>query len=255
MNMVTTRGCPYHCNWCAKPIWGQRYNVALAGQRGGRAEMAAARPMQPDHIWFADDILGLKPGWMERFAAPAAGRGRAGPVQVPDPRRPGDCEPGESRRWPRPAARRSGSAPSPARRRSSTRWRRATHVEQIYEAAAAGCGRAGIQVGFFLQFGYPGETWDDIELTLQMVRECLPGRHRHVGLVPAARHAVLRAGEARAGEKQNWVDSDDLAMLYQGPFTTDFYRQLHRVLHKEFRVRLAQGHRLRPRMSPAPLVA
>jgi anaerobic magnesium-protoporphyrin IX monomethyl ester cyclase len=21
MNMVTTRGCPYHCNWCAKPIW------------------------------------------------------------------------------------------------------------------------------------------------------------------------------------------------------------------------------------------
>ena len=27
MNMVTTRGCPYHCNWCAKPIWGQRYNT------------------------------------------------------------------------------------------------------------------------------------------------------------------------------------------------------------------------------------
>src|SRR5690606_1363894 len=27
MNMVTTRGCPYHCNWCAKPIWGQRYSV------------------------------------------------------------------------------------------------------------------------------------------------------------------------------------------------------------------------------------
>ena len=27
MNMVTTRGCPFHCNWCAKPIWGQRYNV------------------------------------------------------------------------------------------------------------------------------------------------------------------------------------------------------------------------------------
>jgi radical SAM superfamily enzyme YgiQ (UPF0313 family) len=27
MNMVTTRGCPYHCNWCAKPIYGQRYNT------------------------------------------------------------------------------------------------------------------------------------------------------------------------------------------------------------------------------------
>ena len=27
MNMVTTRGCPYHCNWCAKPIYGQVYNA------------------------------------------------------------------------------------------------------------------------------------------------------------------------------------------------------------------------------------
>ena len=25
VNMVSTRGCPFHCNWCAKPIWGQRY--------------------------------------------------------------------------------------------------------------------------------------------------------------------------------------------------------------------------------------
>ena len=27
LNIVTTRGCPYHCNWCAKPIWGQQYSV------------------------------------------------------------------------------------------------------------------------------------------------------------------------------------------------------------------------------------
>ena len=33
MNMVTTRGCPYHCNWCAKPIYGQRYNVRPARRR------------------------------------------------------------------------------------------------------------------------------------------------------------------------------------------------------------------------------
>jgi hypothetical protein len=41
------------------------------------------------------------------------------------------------------------------------------------------------------------------------------------------------------GQKQNWQDSNDLAMLYQGPFPTDFYRKLHSVIHKEFRARKA----------------
>src|SRR5690606_29606961 len=27
MNMGTTRGCPFKCNWCAKPIYGNRYNA------------------------------------------------------------------------------------------------------------------------------------------------------------------------------------------------------------------------------------
>ncbi|NOG51487.1 MAG: hypothetical protein HND48_20225 [Chloroflexi bacterium] len=39
------------------------------------------------------------------------------------------------------------------------------------------------------------------------------------------------------GERANWVDSEDLAMLYRGPFTTVFYRQLHTVIHKEYRAR------------------
>ena len=26
INIATTRGCPFKCNWCAKPIYGNRYN-------------------------------------------------------------------------------------------------------------------------------------------------------------------------------------------------------------------------------------
>jgi hypothetical protein len=40
-------------------------------------------------------------------------------------------------------------------------------------------------------------------------------------------------------DKRNWFDSADLDMLYEGPFSTAFYRQLHVVLHKEFRSRRA----------------
>jgi anaerobic magnesium-protoporphyrin IX monomethyl ester cyclase len=41
------------------------------------------------------------------------------------------------------------------------------------------------------------------------------------------------------GEKTNWLDSDDLEMLYRGPFVTDFYRVLHHRVHQEYRARKA----------------
>ena len=76
MNLVTTRGCPYHCNWCAKPIYGQRYTARSPEHVVD--EMAwLKRTYQPDHLWIADDIFGLKPGWIERFAELLRGARRA----------------------------------------------------------------------------------------------------------------------------------------------------------------------------------
>ena len=81
INMVTTRGCPYHCNWCAKPIYGQRYNTR--SPRGVAEELAwLRRVVRPDHVWFADDIFGLKPGWVEKFAAEVEALGCATPFKI-----------------------------------------------------------------------------------------------------------------------------------------------------------------------------
>src|SRR5947209_12248424 len=74
MNLATSRGCPYHCNWCAKPIWGQRYNVR--SPENVVAEIAwLCQHFHPDHVWIVDDIFGLKPGWIEQFGALADERG------------------------------------------------------------------------------------------------------------------------------------------------------------------------------------
>src|SRR5258706_9746386 len=43
----------------------------------------------------------------------------------------------------------------------------------------------------------------------------------------------------KLGEKKNWLDSNDLAMLYQGPYPTEFYRVLPARIHDEFRARRA----------------
>jgi anaerobic magnesium-protoporphyrin IX monomethyl ester cyclase len=239
MNMVTTRGCPYHCNWCAKPIWGQRY-----GSRSPESVVAEMRWLkqsyQPDHIWFADDIMGLKPGWWLEFADL---------VEAEDARIPFKClsradllvrdEKNVA------ALRRAGCdiiwiGAESGSQKVLNAMEKGTRVEQIYESARQ-LHAAGIKVGFFLQFGYPGETRTDIEKTLQMVRDCRPDDVGMSVSYPLPGTKFYENVKLQLGEKQNWVDSADLAMMYQGPFTTDFYRQLHVVLHKEFRSRRGWG--------------
>ncbi len=58
LNMASSRGCPYRCNWCAKPIYGQSYHARSA--RSVAAEMLHLKTtFAPDRIWFADDIFAL----------------------------------------------------------------------------------------------------------------------------------------------------------------------------------------------------
>ncbi|MEO6681999.1 MAG: cobalamin-dependent protein, partial [Ginsengibacter sp.] len=67
LNMATTRGCPFKCNWCAKPIYGNRYNSRSPQNVVDELVMLKTK-FAFDHIWFCDDIFGLKPGWVHEFA-------------------------------------------------------------------------------------------------------------------------------------------------------------------------------------------
>jgi len=111
-----------------------------------------------------------------------------------------------------------------------------TQVAEI-AVARARLGAAGIKAGFFIQFGYPGETLDDIMATVQLVRDTLPDA---IGVsvsypLPGTRfHSMVRA---QLGAQTNWADSDDLAMLFQGTYKSPFYRKLHSVLHEDLDLR------------------
>jgi len=238
MNVVATRGCPYHCNWCAKPIWGQTYHMRSPADVAD--ELAELRESYaPDHVWFCDDILGLKRGWMAEFAGEVARRGVRIPFKCLSRAdlllRDGEVD----------AMRRAGCSlvwigAESGSQKILDAMDKGTRVEQIHDAAAR-LRDAGIRVGFFLQFGYPGETRDAIDLTRKMVRDCRPDE---IGIsvsypLPGTKfHDMVKE---ELGKKRNWEDSEDLAMMYRGPFTTGFYRQLWRVVNKEFRAQKAAG--------------
>src|SRR5205085_10581808 len=79
----------------------------------------------------------------------------------------------------------------------------------------------------------------DNEKTVQMVRDCRPDDIGMSVSYPLPGTLFFAAVQHELGSKQNWQDSEDLAMLYDGPFSTAFYRWLHRVLHREFRAQRA----------------
>jgi anaerobic magnesium-protoporphyrin IX monomethyl ester cyclase len=244
MNIVTTRGCPYHCNWCAKPIWGQRYHARSPEQVVAEMQWLQAN-FQPDHLWFADDILGIKPGWLQRFADALS----AAQLQIPF-----KCL---SRADLLLRVHKTGESDIAALRRAGCQivWigaesgsqaildgmEKGTTVAQIYQASQR-LHQHGLQVGFFLQFGYPSETRADIEKTLQMVRDCQPDDIGISVAYPLPGTKFYNAVANELGDKRNWHDSSDLAMLYEGPYGTPFYRQLHTVLHKEYRARKTWQH-------------
>ena len=236
MNIVTTRGCPFHCNWCAKPIWGQRYNTRSPENVAAEVRWLK-QTYHPDHLSFADDIFGLKPGWLARFRELLQADHSAIPFKCLS-RVDLLLRPGEVTMLKQAGARTVWVGAESGSQKVLDAMEKGIRVEQIYEASRR-LKAAGIEVGFFLQFGYPGEERMDIEKTLQMIRDCNPDDIGISVSYPMPGTKFYANVKDQLGEKQNWHDSDDLAMLYQGPFSTHFYRALHRVVHKEFRARKA----------------
>lgn len=246
MNMVTTRGCPYHCNWCAKPIWGQTYNMRSPADVVTELLELKER-YQPDHIWFADDIMGLKKDWMSAFADEVERRGAHVPFKclsrVDLLLRRGEVE----------ALKRAGCeivwvGAESGSQRVLDAMDKGTRVEQIH-AATRRARHAGVRIGFFLQFGYPGERLEDIEKTLELVRACEPDEIGISVSYPLPGTRFFDLVEDRLGSKQNWIDSADLDVLYRGTFSAEFYRRLARVVQREFLQRRARGEVRRLRLA------
>jgi anaerobic magnesium-protoporphyrin IX monomethyl ester cyclase len=252
MNLVTTRGCPYHCNWCAKPIYGQRYAVRSAAQVV--EEIAwLKRTYAPDHLWIADDIFGLRPGWVEEFARLLVARDAVVPFkclmradQVSAPVATSLRASGCRTVW---IGAESGS------QRILDAMEKGVRVEQIVAAANVLHG-AGVDVGLFLQFGYPGEAREDIDQTLAMMRACEPDDIGVSISYPLPGTRFFDRVRAELGPKRNWFDSDDLDTMYHATYSPEFYRVLHQAVHAEFRVgRIWSRARLRPRHTGAALVS
>lgn len=236
LNIATTRGCPFKCNWCAKPIYGNRYNTRSPQHVVNELKMLKEQ-FAFDHIWFCDDIFGLKPGWVSEFAdlvekeklqfrfkIQARVDLMVQENYISDLARAG-CD----NVW---MGAESGS------QRILDAMDKGTTVQQIFEATKA-LKKNKIHPSFFIQFGYPGETRDDILKTIDMINTLLPYELGISVSYPLPGTAFYEKVKTQLRDKTNWTDSDELALMFRNTFAPAFYKQLHRYVHKNYQKHLA----------------
>jgi radical SAM superfamily enzyme YgiQ (UPF0313 family) len=236
LNMATTRGCPFKCNWCAKPIYGNRYN-----SRSPENVVAELKWLQAqfsfDHIWFCDDIFGLKPGWVNTFADLVEKEGLRFRFKI-QARADLLVQENYIRDLARAGCENIWMGAESGSQQILDAMDKGTKVEQIY-AATEMLRKHGIHPSFFIQFGYPGETKEDIRKTIAMINELLP---HEIGIsvsYPLPGTVFYENVKAQLRDKTNWTDSDELALMFRNTYAPSFYKQLHRYVHKSYRQHMA----------------
>jgi len=238
LNFVTTRGCPYKCNWCAKPIYGNRYNshspeyvVELIKETQSKLGFT--------HVWFADDIFGLKPGWLKSFAELIKKeeikikykiQSRAD-LLYDDETVKLLSESGCDVVW---MGAESGS------QKILDAMDKGIKIEEIKHSVSL-LKKHNIKPALFLQFGYLNETAEDIKQTIDLVNELLP---YDIGIsvsYPLPGTKFHEKVKEQLKTKTNWSDSDDLHLMFENTYSPEFYKHLHRFVHYTYRANQARA--------------
>lgn len=228
-NIAASRGCPYSCNWCAKPTFGRRYTVRSPGNVV--AEMVELkRDIAPAHLWFTDDILGLDPDWIDDFADAVVRREATIPFTMQS----------------RVNLITERTAAALARGGAREVWLGVESGSQkildaMDKGTVVGAARTatrllreqGVRVCWFIQLGYPSEEWDDIIATRDLIRDEAPNEIGVSVAYPLPGTVFYDRVRAQLGQKRNWRDTGELAMLFKGTFETGLYRRVRDLLHRE----------------------
>lgn len=231
MSLATSRGCPFHCTWCSKQVYGDTFRRRDPDRVID--EMVELRATYaPDQLWFVDDLFTINRTWVHRFCERVVAReqqhpfyviGRAETIDAPMAR----------------ALRSAGcyrvylSAESGAQHVLDA-MKKGTRVEDQLRAADL-LHAAGIEVGVFVMLGYPGETHADVLATRAMLRRMAP------------EVALLSIAHPMKGTVFHDAVADRVTGAHGGRLTfrmdqSDRYYDLaQRMLHAEQRLRRARA--------------
>jgi radical SAM superfamily enzyme YgiQ (UPF0313 family) len=238
LSVMSSRGCPYNCAFCSRPVFGR--NVRRRSVTNVVEELKEIRHIHgADVVRFADDILPLDRQWMMDLLA-AIKEADLG-LEFECLARADLVDEEMLNAMAQVGFRKvlygveSGSdSVLKAMTKGQTR-------EQVMRATTL-TRQAGMVQHWFLMFGYPGETLEDVERTLDAVLDVAPESISTTVAYPI-KGTPLHDQVQDLMTGGEWSHSDDVEMMFRNRYPARFYRWTVFRVNVSLRLRRLLGKR------------
>ena len=229
VSLITSRGCPYHCRWCSHQVFGKTHRRRTPESVADELAWLNER-YRPDMAWMADDVFTIHHGWLFQYASELKRRGLKLPFEcISRADRLNSqvvrtlAEMGCFRVW---IGSESGS------QRILDSMERGVTVEQVQSAVGL-CRSNGIQTGMFLMWGYEGEEMEDIEATIQHVKQTDPDIFFTTVAYPIKGTPYSSQLVDRVESLKSWSVGSDRDVRIRGRHSRGFYAFADQLLRSE----------------------
>jgi anaerobic magnesium-protoporphyrin IX monomethyl ester cyclase len=216
-SLIVTLGCPYGCEFCSKPIFGDV--VRRRELDAVFAEVEELRALGYDGLWIADDTFTLNLPYLEEFCRRMAGRGIGWSCLS----RADGITDGVAGLMKEAGCRRvylgleSGSDATLRLMKKHATVDDGIRATHLYRGA-------GIEVAAFFIVGYPGETVRSIEETFDLaLRLPLDGISFNVPMPLPGSELFLRLGGPDEGK--DWTRENEITFVFPSEVDESWLRR------------------------------
>ncbi len=219
VNISTQRGCPYTCKWCSTAVYGQSYR-RRSPEKVVDEMLHLKEHFNPDALWFVDDVFTVSHKWLASFVEE---------VNKRDAIIPFECitradrmkeeviqllqEAGCFRVW--------IGAESGSQKIIDLMDRRVNvdHVRDMIKMTR----EYGIEAGTFIMLGYPGETEEDIELTIEHLKASNPDQFTITIAYPIKGTGLYEHIDDIRTTTPDWNTSTDRQIDFKRTYPREYY--------------------------------
>ncbi len=224
--ILSARGCPYKCSWCAKPIFGDSYR--LRGTEEFIDEMSLLQSQyQPDYFRILDDVFTTNKDYIAELARKIDQRGLH--VKFECLTRT-DCLDSEVvRNLKKMGCTRVWCGIESGSQRILDAMNKGTSVEQSRQAARL-IHDQEIQLACFVMIGYPGETRREVLMTAELVERIEPDKLSVSIAYPLPGTAFYNEVKGRITDGEAWRYTNEYRISYRRKYPEIYYRYARKLL-------------------------